>query len=319
MDSPLARVILTILGGYLFILVIMIAYDWINEEFPRPPTRPSNTERVQHPFFNLQAIDAVHQFSSLPRSERDAIKENLAFSLISMEQWLADIGQSDYQIMCIGEYHEESTRKFLAEAFFAKVSADVLLMEATPKELKQLLKRMNAGRAYFPLLDADIMNILRSARASNPDIRICGIEETDSQHKENHGISGSREKSIARNFWSDFQPGMRHIILLGALHCRNEPNWLFENLCAQAPFPLTERMLNAQVLGEHQDGALEAFVFFLDEIGVEKQNFVIPDTSSLHPRIYNLFQLFSRQTLEKYRTLIVFRILSQPETGKSTD
>ncbi len=54
-------------------------------------------------------------------------------------------------------YHEESTRNFLAEEFFAKFSPDVLLLEASPKDLKRLIKRMDAGRDYFPLLDADIM------------------------------------------------------------------------------------------------------------------------------------------------------------------
>ena len=151
MDSPLARVILTVLGGYFLILVLMVAYDWIKEEFPRPPTRPSSAKRVQHPFYHSQAIDAVQRFSRLPKPERDAIKENLESSLISMEQWLTYLGLSDYQVMCLGEYHEESTRKFLAEEFFAKVSADVLLVEATPEELKRLLKRMNAGRPYFPV------------------------------------------------------------------------------------------------------------------------------------------------------------------------
>ena len=167
---------------------------------------------------------------------------------------------------------------------------------------------MNAGRSYFPLLGADIMNILRSVASKNPDIKICGIEETDKQKNEQRGHAGSRDQSIARNFWNRFQPGMRHIILFGAFHCTNEPNWLFEYLCGQAPLPLKERMLNAQVLGEHQNGPLEGFVFFLDGIGIEKKNFVIPDTSALHPRIYELFQLLNRQILEKFCTLIVFRI-----------
>jgi hypothetical protein len=101
---------------------------------------------------------------------------------------------------------------------------------------------------------------------------------------------------------------MRHIILFGALHCANEPNWLFEYLSGQVPFPLKIRMLNARVLGEHQNGPVEAFVFFLDKIGIEKKNFVIPDTSALHPRIFELFQLLKRQILENFCTLIVFRI-----------
>ncbi len=95
MDSPLARVILTVLGGYVLILVCMVAYDWIKEEYPRPPARPSSTKRVQHPFYHSQAIDAVQRFSSLPEPERNAIKENLESSLISMEQWLTHLGQSD--------------------------------------------------------------------------------------------------------------------------------------------------------------------------------------------------------------------------------
>jgi hypothetical protein len=56
-----------------------------------------------------------------------------------------------------------------------------------------------------------------------------------------------------------------------------------------------------------QSGPLEAFVFFLDDIGIEKKNFVIPDTTSLHPLIYELFQELNRQILEKFCTLIVFR------------
>ena len=308
MDSPLARMIIFVLGGYFIILLFMITYDWIREEYPRPPTKPPSTERIQHSSYHKQAVEALQRFSRLPKPERNAIKESLESSLISMEQWLTHLGQSDYQVMCIGEFHEESTRNFLAEEFFAKFSVDVLLMEATPKELKRLIKRMNAGRTYFPLLDADIMNILCTVRARNPNIKICGIEETDKQQKEHRGHAGSRDQSIARNFWNRFQPGMRHIILFGAFHCTNEPNWLFEYLYGQAPLPLKERMLNAQVVGEHQNGPLEGFVFFLDEIGIEKKNFVIPDTSALHPRIYELFQLLNRQILEKFCTLIVFRI-----------
>jgi hypothetical protein len=308
MDSPLARMILIVLGGYFIILFSLIAYEWIREEYPRPPTKPPSTERFQHRFYHKQAVDALQRFTRLPKPERDAIKESLESSLISMEQWLTHLGQSDYQVICIGEFHKESTRNFLAEEFFAKISVDVLMLEVTPKELNRLIKRVNAGRIYFPLLDADIMNILRTVRARNPDIKICGIEETDKQQKKQFGHARSRDQSIARNFWNRFQPGMRHIILFGALHCMNEPNWLFKYLCGQAPLSLKERMLNAQVLGEHQNGPLEAFVFFLDEIGIEKKNFVIPDTSALHPLIYELFQLLNRQILEKFCTLIVFRI-----------
>jgi len=307
MQSPLARVILALFGGYLIVLLVLSVYDWIVEEYPRRPTKPPNPERIQHPFYHEEVANALQRFSRLPKREKTAIKENLKSSLISMEQWLTHLGQSDYQIMCLGELHEESTRNFLAKEFFAKFSIDVLLLEATPEDLKGLIKRMDAGRDYFPLLDADIMKILRSVKDRNPAIKIWGIEETDEQQKGQHGHSNSRDQSIAHNFWNRFEPGKLHIILFGALHCTNDPNWLFKHLCIQASSPLKQRMLNVRVLGEHQNGPLEAFVYFLDEIGIEKKHFVIPNTDSLHPRICELFQLLNRQTLEKYRSLIVFR------------
>jgi hypothetical protein len=308
MNSPLARVILALFGGYLIILLFLSVYDWIEEEYPRRPTKPPSSERIQYPFYHQEVATALKHFYRLPESEKADIKKNLESSLISMEQWLTHLGQSDYQIICMGELHKESTRNFLAEEFFAKFSTDVLLLEATPKDLKRLIKRMDAGRDYFPLLDADIMKTLRSVNDSNPAIKIWGIEETDEQQKGQHGHSISRDQSIALNFWDRFQPGKLHLILFGALHCTNEPNWLFKNLCNQASLHLKERMLNVRVLGEHQNGPVEAFVYFLDEIGIEKKHFVIPNTNSLHPRIYELFQMLNQETLGKYRSLIVFRI-----------
>ena len=308
MDSPLARVILATLVGYLIILLFLSVYGWIAEEYPRRPTEPTKSGRIQHPFFHGEAAKALQRFSRLTKSEKTAIQENLQFNLISIEQWLTHLEQSNYQIMCIGEFHEESTRNFLAEKFFIKYRTDVLLLEATPIILKRLIQRMDAGRDYFPLLDADIMKILRSVNDRNPAIKIWGIEETDEQQKGQHGHSISRDQSIAHNFRDRFQPGRLHIILFGALHCTNEPNWLFKNLCNQASLHLKERMLNVRVLGEHQNGPVEAFVYFLDEIGIEKKHFVIPNTNSLHPRIYELFQMLNQETLEKYRSLIVFRI-----------
>ena len=304
MDSPLARVILAIFGGYLIILLFLSIYDWIAEEYPRRPTKSSSSERIQHPFYSEKAVKTLQRFSRLPGPEKAAIKNNLESNLISMEQWLTQLGQSDYQVICMGELHEESTRNFLAEEFFAKFSTDVLLLETTPKNLKRLINRMDSGRDYFPLLNADIIKILRTVKNRNPNINIWGIEETKEQQKD----SKSRDQSIAHNFWERFQTGRLHIILFGALHCTNEPNWLFKNLYNQASLHIKERMINVRVLSEHQNGPVEAFVYFLDEIGTETKHFVIPNTNSLHPRIYEWFQMLNQETLEKYRSLIVFRI-----------
>lgn len=308
MNSPLSRMIIAVLGGYVIILLLLSVHEWIGEKYPRPPTESPNTARIQHPYSHQLAVDALQRFSHLSNPEREAILENLNSNLISMEKWVMHLGQSDYQILCLGEFHRETTRQFLADEFFAHVRSDVLLLEATPRELKHLNTMVKAGRTYFPLLDADIMQILHTVRGMNPDIEIYGIEETDNQRKNRRDYVGARDKSIAGNFWERFDPGKRHIILIGAFHCTNQPNWLFDNLCGQVTPPLRNRMLNVQVLGEHQTGAVEAFVFFLDEIGIERKSFVLPDTRALHPLMYEWFHSLNRQTLESFRALVVFRI-----------
>lgn len=307
MDSPLARVILATLGGYLLILLFLSVYDWFLEEYPRRPDEPGKTERIQHPSHHQRAIEALRLFSRLPKPERVAIQENLGSNLISIKQWLTHLRQSNFQILCMGELHQESTRGFLSKEFFANFTVDVLLLEATPEDLKGIIRRMDAGRDYFPLLDADILNILRTVRGRNPDIKIYGIEETEKQAENHRGHSNSRDQSIAENFWGTFEAGSRNIILFGALHCANQSNWLFHNLCTQASPQLKDEMLNVRVLGEHQDGTVEAFVYFMDEIGIKKGHFVIPDTHSLSDSIYEWFPLLIHQTFEKYRSLMVFR------------
>jgi len=303
----LVRVILATLGGFLLILIGLSVYEWILEEFPERPIEPANPTRVVHPLYHQTAINALQLFSRLPSLEKTAVKERLKSNLISINQWRTHLNQTGFQILCLGELHKESTRRFLAEELFAILGIDVLLLEATPGELKRLIKRLEAGRDYFPLLDADIMRVLRTVQARNPGIRIYGIEQTDKQATYDHDHSNPRDQCIAQNFWKTFEPGLRHIILFGALHCTNEPNWLFHNLCSRASPDLKKKMLNVRVLGEHQNGPLEAFVDFIDEIGIENKDFVIPDTRSLPECIYQWFPILKRQTLDKYRSLVVFR------------
>lgn len=307
MDSPLVRIILATLGGYLLILLFISVYDWILEEYPRRPTEPLKQELIEHRFHHNEAIKAIGLFSLLPEHEKAALKEWLQSNTISIRQWFSRIDKSNFQIMCMGELHKESTRTFLSKEIFSNVNLDVLLVEATPKELKRLTKKFKAGREYYPLLDADMMNIFRAVETRNPDVKMYGIEETERQAENYRDCPNPRDHSIAQNFWGAFKPGLRHIILFGALHCSNESNWLFHNLQSQASPELKDGMINVRVLGEHQNGPVESFVYFMDEIGIPKGHFAIPDTHSLPKHIYDWFPVLDRQTLKRYRALIVFR------------
>lgn len=307
MGSPLVRVIAAIFSGYLIILLVMAAYDWVAEEFPRRPPASSHPDPVRHGLAARRAAAAMQRFARLPAAEQTAVKANLTSRMLTVSQWLARLERADVQLLCMGEYHRESTRRFLAERFFAAMDMDTLLLEATPEQLDGLLRRMAAGRDYFPLLDADIMAILRSATRRNPRLRIRGIEETAGQAADRLGGANSRDRSIADNFWAAFEPGRRHVILFGALHCTTDSNWLFDNLMRQASPALQAAMRNVRVVGEHQHGAVEALVAFLDGIDLRPGDFVIPDNRTLHPLIRRCFPRLDAQILQKYRVLVVFR------------
>ena len=305
MDSPLARMILTVFGGYLLILLGLVIYDWYREEFPSPPEKPQHIDPVQHPYYHTEALNVLKHYSGLPEAERIHIKHHLEQNLLSIEQWITELERSDYTIICLGEFHDESTRQFLAEEFFSSFTVDVLHLEANPKELRRLSRKMEAGREYFPLLEADIITILRAVRARNPHIIIRGIEETAQQEK--LGKGRTRDCSLAENFWKRFHPEATNIILFGAAHCSNDPHWLYGRLRSQALPSLDARMLNVRILGEHQSGPIEGFVFFLDEIGVTVEDFVLSDTGSLYPHIHEWFSTLRQQILEKFQALVVFR------------
>jgi hypothetical protein len=230
MNSPLVRVILATVGGYMLILLGLSVHDWYKREYPRPPDAPPSQAQIQYPFYHRRAVESLRRFSQLPGPERRAIVKSLESAMVTMEEWLALLGRSGCQVLCLGECHEESTRRFLSEAFFAKFRVDLLLLEATPHELAHLMRKMRAGRRYYPLLGADIMNVLRSVRSRSPEVMIYGIEETEHQKMQAKGIGGSQDRSMARNFWSHFRPGRRHIVLVGRLHSMKDSDWLFGRL-----------------------------------------------------------------------------------------
>jgi hypothetical protein len=97
------------------------------------------------------------------------------------------------------------------------------------------------------------------------------------------------------------------VILYGALHCNDESGWLYRHLREQSPPREALRMLSVQILGVHQHGPLEAFVTFLDALGMAPGDFAIPDTRRLPPLVGDWFGLLQQQVLSRIDALVVFR------------
>ncbi len=307
MDSPIIKWLTVVMGWPLIVLAAIVVFELYLALFYLPTIGPPNRQRIQHPGHHPGALEALARYRALPAAEQTAIRDGLGAAMVPVETWIDGLGEAELRLLCLGENHDDHTRRFLADSFFSRFEADALLLETTPRELVAIRRRIARGSSYVPLLDADIAAVINAAVGRNPDLLIRGVEELPIQMQRHRRGVGSREQSIARNIAHWLGEDWRHVVLIGALHCKDLPQWLYRTALAEIPGLTVANTLNVRVLGEHQDGPLEAFVYFLDEIGLEPGDFAIPDTASLPRPLRQWFLLLWDQTMGPYRALVVFR------------
>ena len=303
-----------------------IAAEWARLHFVPPPApiEPPADAFVQHPGYEPMAWKAIRAFQAMPESRRHAFTGNLRRNLADLHTELARLGRSRLTILCVGEHHIASTRQFLADTALPAMALDVLLLETPDDELPAIMSQIDAGVSEVPLLGVDIAAVIRAVRRRNPHIVIAGIDESASQKAQRvQRNRGSRDLSIAGNLRSNIRRGKRHGVLFGALHCADQPNWMYRRILLGEHRVKREEIVNINVIGEHQDGTLEAFLAFIDAIGIKRRNFMIADTGALDRLVFTWFPALTRSFL-RFDAVIVFRehshahTLARPDGNLST-
>lgn len=299
------RLMLAVFAWPMAAALMASAILWYRAEFPERPTdRP--LDEVQARQARQSATRAIERFHALPSIEQERFIETLEGALESTGTWVDWLNAADHRILCLGEQHEPSTRRFLAREVFSRYRVDTLHIEATPRELARIERWLQEGREHVPLLDADIAAILRTVRERNPGAAVRAIEETGAQAATRQGREGSRDRSLVRNFWQAWQPGGRNVILYGALHCSSRGMWLYRLLREQMPPREDVRMNNVRILGTEQHVPTRAFVHFLQALRLGREDFAIRDTASLPPELHQWFPFFSENVLSRYASVAIF-------------
>jgi len=317
MRRPLLKLILAALAWPLSLLVAIPIYEVVLEYFTPVGRQPPNLERIQHKLHHPVAVHALQQYAKLPKARQEEIKASLEATITDVGTWTQRLEKTKSWTLCIGEQHDEHTRYFLAKELLPRLTPQVMMLETTPDGLAEMEKLILKGEAYVPLLKADISAIMRGYWARDPDFTYFGIEETSMQKDARDRTGkGSRDQNITRNFFANYQKEGRNIVLIGALHCRNNPGWLYRYLELGLPEtpggkPVGGALINVLVIGEHQDGPAEAFVYFLDEIGLKPKSFAIAEADKLDPWIWDTFALFADQSFRPYSNIIIFRFEGQ--------
>ena len=296
--------------GVPLLAILLIQGHTFYTDFTRPAAAwPPPEERIQFPEHHPQAERALARVAALPAKERADLISEIGRSIQPFPNWLASLNRRSVTVLCIGENHEPYLRRFLADRLFATLKADVLLLEATSHEARRMRTRVEAGDEQVMLLDADIARLLRSALTANPHLVVDGIEERHEQFstRRQQG-TGSRESSIETNLRIRYRPGRRHVVLYGAFHCSHRGGWLFQRLRNRAlPDTPADSLVNLRVAWEHVEAPFEAFLYFLDELGLAPGDFVITDPESLAARVDDWFPFLSANELHGFGAVAVFR------------
>lgn len=288
------------------------ALDWWQHNHAPADVAVGATHGLRHPTYRALTKNALVELHAMPEDGRNALIEALRVGLLPFNRWLTALDASDIEVLCLGENHSQATRRFLADAFLSRIALDSLMLEATPALMHDIDERIQAGRDYVPLLGADISALLRAATRRNPRLAVWGIDETSAQAQDRERTRiGSRDHAMGINFWARYSPGKRQAVLLGALHCTDQQGWAYARIRMLAPPAVARKMRNIRVIGAHQDGVVEAFVGFLDEIGVDEMSFVIADPASLPVPVKRWFNLFGG-AVGAYHTIVVYRERSRP-------
>lgn len=289
------RMLVVVLAFPLTYLLGFASYQMYLEHWHTPQAPIINKARVQYPNYHLVALDALSAFKALPTTQQNKVRDRLEQNLVDFDVWMSDFANNPPAFTCVGENHNDQTRQFLETSFFSAFKPNVLMIESTEEQRRSLGRDT---RSYVSLLGADIQGILK---AQSKAATIVGID----QHKSQSSIS--REQAIFDNFNSNVKNNQTHVVLFGALHCGNFEGWFYDLQTRTSSAFAPNQSTNLRVLGEHQDGSLEAFIYFLDEIGLGKKHFVIASARNLGPWMNAAFPVLYDQTLKHYDTILVFR------------
>ena len=102
-------------------------------------------------------------------------------------------------------------------------------------------------------------------------------------------------------------------MLYGAFHCSHRGGWLFRRLRERPPPGASvDGLVNLRVAWEHVEAPFEAFVYFLDELGLGSGDIVITKPAALAAEIGDWFPFLSANELDAFGAIAVFRYRHTP-------
>ena len=111
------------------LLVSLKVYRWWQFEYGDVTIEPLDRTRIQYPQDHLAAEAAMKRFASLSPVAQEDLKAAFRSAFEPVPDWLAGVNARSPNILCLGEDHDEYTRRFMSEQIFNGLKMDVLHLE----------------------------------------------------------------------------------------------------------------------------------------------------------------------------------------------
>jgi len=116
--------------------------DLYQEVTWQAPPWPPSKERVQHSDHLRWGEAAVNRFNTFGADQQATMRLAIANNVSELREWIKSIEGQHFDLLCIGETHDDYIRRFAAENIFNVLRYDVLLLEATPGKLNDILRQI---------------------------------------------------------------------------------------------------------------------------------------------------------------------------------
>ena len=277
---------LTYLIAGLVLLLAGMGVRWAVEHYDPDAVPPPRVD-AQLGFDSTGYLvnEALERYRALPAEERRAVTRALRDAIVDGDTWMAHINRQPLDMLCLGERHQDTVRQFLSRDLLGKLDMDVLMLEAGSDTMLRIRQARSAGDGPQTLLGAGIDDILDAVAARDPAPAVIPVDESEVQRRARLRLARAdlsrraREDTIVANLRRRWQPGVRHVILFGALHCRDLPGWFYHRLPREDPRISVERVANVVLLPRSHEPSAQMLFALLEAMGWGETVLAVPDTS----------------------------------------
>ncbi len=243
------------------------------------------------------------------KRDTSEIQESVKAASLPLSQWIESLNQKPYDLLCLGETHEDFFREFYGPVIQG-LQFNKLAIETTSEEWSHIQQTWKSTQ-QAKLINANFVPILQSLQSKTPQVTVLPVEATQQQDLQETkytietGKSHlSRDGFIAQNIQQSMLAGEKTVALYGRHHCSKNNTGLgsvsFANFLGRS-----KKVLSVMVMKRRSTEKANPLTVFLDA-GVEgTKPVLVVESAKIKDEDHN-FNWEIKSVLDNFDYVIVY-------------